>query len=250
VTWAEKTLWRNGATCAQCGRLIEKDERALVNPEAPANKKVRCLVCGSGDAATREDPIAGSSQLGLDKRNRGDKNLKGAVGEYLMGGYLAEELELGARVLTDRKVPGDSEANIDHVVVATSGVWIVDSKKWEGEIHYRNRGLSSSDPNRYLTVGGIDRTSHIAKIYRLVIPVAQVIGDRAVPVYPVLAFVESTWGVREGIHFKRGKGPYTHEGVLLSGGHSFIPLVNKTGPLSPEAVDALWVKLDRAMPPR
>jgi len=73
-------------------------------------------------------------------------------------------------------VPGDSEANIDHVVVASTGVWIIDSKKWTGEIRYRSPGFPSTDPRKCLTVDGKDRTSEIAKIYRLVIPVAQVIG--------------------------------------------------------------------------
>jgi hypothetical protein len=127
-----------------------------------------------------------------------------------MGTYLAADLAAGAHVLTDRKVPGDSEANIDHVVVASTGVWIIDSKKWTGEIRYRSPGFPSTDPRKCLTVDGKDRTSEIAKIYRLVIPVAQVIGDTKVLVHPVLAFVEATWGVKEGLHFKRGKGPYEH----------------------------------------
>jgi hypothetical protein len=167
-----------------------------------------------------------------------------------MGTYLAADLAAGAHVLTDRKVPGDSEANIDHVVVASTGVWIIDSKKWTGEIRYRSPGFPSTDPRKCLTVDGMDRTSEIAKIYRLVIPVAQVIGDTKVLVHPVLAFVEATWGVKEGLHFKRGKGPYEHEGVLISGGHSFIGLINATGPLTPDAVESLWRRLDAAMLPR
>ncbi|MBW4030416.1 MAG: NERD domain-containing protein [Acidobacteria bacterium] len=167
-----------------------------------------------------------------------------------MGTYLAAHLAPGAHVLTDRKVPGDSEANIDHVVVASTGVWIIDSKKWTGEIRYRSPGFPSTDPRRYLTVDGKDRTSEIPKIYRLVIPVAQVIEDGNVTVHPVLAFVEAMWGIKEGLHFKRGKGPYEHEGVLISGGHHFIELINASGPLTPDAVEALWRRLDAAMPPR
>jgi hypothetical protein len=167
-----------------------------------------------------------------------------------MGGYLAQELAVGARVLTDRHVPGDSEANIDHVVVASSGVWVIDSKKWAGEIHYRSKKFPSTDPRRYLLIGGVDRTAHIAKIYRLVIPVAQIVGDRTVNVYPVIAFIDSVWGVSESLHFRRGKGPYEHEGVFLSGGHSIITKINEPGPLSPEVIEALYRKLDAAMPPR
>ena len=214
---------------------------------------MRCLACGPVETAPPEpptDPVAGSSALRQDQRYRGDKNLKGAQGEYLMGTYLAKELNPEAYVLTDRKVPGDFEANIDHLVVASTGVWIVDSKKWTGEIKYRSPRFPSTDPRKYLTVDGKDRTAEITKIYRLVIPVAQVIGDQRVPVHPVLAFVEATWGVREALHFIRDKGPYEHEGVLISGGHSFIGLINAAGPLLPDVVESLWRRLNAAMPPR
>jgi hypothetical protein len=250
MTWTQKPFTRNAATCSSCGATVEKGKRGWTDSEAPAGRRVRCLVCGPGDSSVHVDPVAGSSALRLDARRRGDNYLKGAQGEYLMGGYLAQELIPGARVLTDRHVPGDSEANIDHVVVASSGVWIIDSKKWAGEIRYRSPRFPSTDPRRYLSIGGEDRTANIAQIFRLVIPVAQVIGDRSVHVYPVLAFIESVWGMPESLHFKRGKGPYLHEGVFLSGGHSIIRKINEPGPLSLENIEALYRKLDAAMPPR
>ncbi len=212
MTWTEKPFTRNAAMCSSCGAKVEKSQRGWTNSEAPAGKRVRCLSCGPGDSTGHIDPVAGSSALRLDARRRGDNYLKGAQGEYLMGGYLEHELVAGARVLTDRHVPGDSEANIDHVVVASSGVWIIDSKKWTGEIHYRSRRFPSTDPRRYLSIGGEDRTPHIAKIYRLVIPVAQVIGDRTVSVHPVMAFIEAVWGLPESLHFKRLRGPTCTKG--------------------------------------
>ena len=57
------------------------------------------------------DPVAGSSALRLDARHRGDDYLKGAQGECA----------LGARVLTDWKVPAGSLATVGHLIVATSG---------------------------------------------------------------------------------------------------------------------------------
>ena len=251
MAWSKKTFAHNGAPCSVCGKLVQKGIEGWTDSSQPRGQRVRCLVCGPAEMVTSPaDPVAGSSALRQDKRYRGDNNLKGAQGEYIMGTYLAADLAPGVHVLTDRKVPGDSEANIDHVVVASTGVWIIDSKKWAGEIRYRSPGFPSTDPRKYLTVDGKDRTSDIAKIYRLVIPVAGVIGDTKVPVHPVLAFIEATWGVKESLHFGRGKGPYEHEGVLISGGHSFIELINATGPLTTDAVESLWRKLDAHMPPR
>jgi hypothetical protein len=181
-------------------------------------------------------------------RHRGDNNLKGAVGEYLMGRYLHAELGPGAIVLTDRKVPGDSEANIDHTVIASSGVWLLDSKKWSGPIKYASR-LSSTSPTMYLSVNGVDRTAHIAHLYRLVIPVARVIGDASIPLHPAMVFVEGDWSLRNSVHLHK-RGPYLHDGVFLSGGHRIITKINDPGPLSPEMIEALHRKLDAAMPPR
>ena len=218
MTWNVKTFTHNSARCSNCNEMVERGARGWTNSEQPRGQRVRCLTCGPLEVIESAaqlgsttnaflDPVAGTSALRQDKRYRGDANLKGAQGEYLMGGYLAEELAPGSRVLTDRKVPDNSDANIDHVVVAQSGIWIIDSKKWNGEIRYRSPGFPSTDPNRYLTVGGVDRTSTIAKIYRLVIPVAKIVGDRTVPIRPAIAFIEPTWGLREGLHFHRGKGP-------------------------------------------
>jgi hypothetical protein len=38
--------------------------------------------------------------------------------------------------------------------------------------------------------------------------------------------------------------------VFLSGGHRIITKINEPGPLSPETIEALYRKLDAAMPPR
>lgn len=257
MPWTKKTFSQNAAPCAICHKMVAKGTQGWTDASKPRGERVHCLKCGPGDGVAsadqtspRVDPVAGTSALRQDKRYRGDANLKGAQGEYLMGRYLAEELASSARVLTDRQVPGDSEANIDHVVIAASGVWIVDSKKWSGEIRYRSPSFPSTDPKRYLNVGGVDRTSSIAKIFRLVIPVATIIGDRSVPVRPAMAFIEPSWGVREGLHFRRGMGPYDHEGVLLAGGHSIIAAINGPGPLTSGRVDELWRFLDAEMPPR
>ena len=253
MVWTRKTFSMNGAPCSSCGEVVDKGAEGWTDPSQPRGQRVRCLTCGPVEdepVPLTFDPVAGSSSLRRDQRSRGTNNLKGAQGEYLMGTYLAAELAPGAHVLTDRKVPGESEANVDHVVVASSGVWIIDSKKWSGEIRYRSRPLPSTDPRRLLTVDGRDRTAVIATLFRLVIPVAQVIGDNTLPIHPALVFIEGLWGVRESLHFRRGKGPYLHEGVLIAGPHTLIKSINQSGLLGEDVVDALWRKLDAAMPPR
>lgn len=110
-------------------------------------KKVRCAECGPPDASPptdspvepeemRPDPIGGSAAL-REAQLRRDRNwLKGAAGEYLMDQSLHRRLNKDAVILTDRAIPG-TKSNIDHVVIAPSGVWIIDSKKWKGKIEYK-----------------------------------------------------------------------------------------------------------------
>ena len=74
--------------------------------------------------------------------------MKGAAGEYLMDQTLHSRLSKDSVILTDRRIPG-TKINIDHVVVAESGVWIMDSKNWKGRIEYKAPTLSQ---RRYSTL--------------------------------------------------------------------------------------------------
>jgi hypothetical protein len=61
----------------------------------------------------------------------------GARGEEkLAGAILAMP---GVNVLHDRRVPGSS-ANIDHIVIAPAGIFVVDAKLYQGLIRIRDRG--------------------------------------------------------------------------------------------------------------
>jgi hypothetical protein len=58
----------------------------------------------------------------------------GSHGEARVGGVLdAWAATVGAVVLHDRKIPG-SRANIDHLVIARSGVWSIDAKEYKGAV--------------------------------------------------------------------------------------------------------------------
>lgn len=54
----------------------------------------------------------------------------------------------------DIKVPGDNTANIDHVIIGPSGVWIVDAKQYRGTITLSDRGIRHNDTD----LSGVLRT--------------------------------------------------------------------------------------------
>ncbi|MFI6541437.1 nuclease-related domain-containing protein [Nonomuraea sp. NPDC050547] len=67
---------------------------------------------------------------------------KGARGERATARLLAELVDGGHVVLHDRAI-GGSHANLDHLVIGPSGVWVVDSKAWHRRtrVHGLNRTL-------------------------------------------------------------------------------------------------------------
>jgi hypothetical protein len=252
--WQFKSLIYGG-TCVACGGTIDKNAKGWHNRVI---KKARCASCGPGrpdpvpvpsldpPPALRPDPVGGTSTLKQFSGKNRSQGLKGATGEYLMDRYLHKHLTDGEVILTDRRVPG-GDANIDHVVVASSGVWIIDSKMWEGKIVYKAKSMTSAKMK--LKVGGEDRTAKIQTIYNLVIPVAGVIDDRSVPIHPAMVFVEGDWGSRAALRFIGGK-PYNHEGVWLTAPIVLKKLVRGPGPLTTDDIARIGSKLDKVLTPR
>lgn len=56
---------------------------------------------------------------------------RGAVGEERLGARLDSLASPEIAVLHDRRIPG-TKANIDHVVVTRSGIWVIDAKRYQG----------------------------------------------------------------------------------------------------------------------
>ena len=252
-TWIFKPL-PYGGTCAGCGGKIERREKGWHDPVA---SKVMCTKCRPPEGAlaspspvpepdTPSNPVGGSSALRVYERHKDPNFRKGATGEYLMDQFLHRTLSDGEVILTDRRLPG-TDANIDNVVVASSGVWIIDSKKWNGKIKYKASTLTGID--MHLFVGGEDRTTEIDKIYRLVIPIAQLVDDRSVPIHPALVFVEGDWKLSVTARHLLKK-PYNHERVWISPPRLLAKLIKEPGPLDEEAVTKVGRLLDSKLKPR
>jgi hypothetical protein len=85
---------------------------------------------------------------------------QGAAGEERVAEILHERSGERAVLLHDRHVPR-SRANIDHLAIAASGVWVIDAKRYKGKVEKRDvGGFFRTDVRLY--VGGRDRTKTIA----------------------------------------------------------------------------------------
>ncbi|MBS1890801.1 MAG: NERD domain-containing protein [Actinobacteria bacterium] len=98
-------------------------------------------------------PHVGSLLLRLKDTPRSEMAwVDGAIGEEAVGAHLAKACP-DVVVLHDRRMPG-SRANIDHIAVAPSGVWVIDAKRYKGRIEIRKPLFG----NARLMIRGRDKT--------------------------------------------------------------------------------------------
>ena len=116
----------------------------------------------------------------------------GAEGERRVAEVLASVS--GIEILHDRLAPGRGSANIDHIVVAPSGVFVIDAKKYSGCLEVRDKGSMFRTDER-LYVNGRDRTALLDGVRRQVADVRTVLGDEwdHIPVRPALCFIGCEW---------------------------------------------------------
>jgi hypothetical protein len=84
---------------------------------------------------------------------------QGGQGEVKVAKRLAELLDDGdVRLLHDRRMPGRSRANIDHIAVGPGGVTVIDAKTLKGKVRVESVGALFGPRRRQLRVKGRDRT--------------------------------------------------------------------------------------------
>jgi hypothetical protein len=154
--------------------------------------------------------------------------LKGSEGEQRLAAFLERRLPASAVVLHDLLVPG-TRANIDHVVVAASGVWVIDAKRYSGKLERRRAGLLSNNGDAII-VAGRNRTNVVDGLPRQVDAVRKAVGA-AVAVTPVVCFLDSEWGLRAKA--------FELNGVLVTRRRDLLRRISAPGELTPEAVVAV-----------
>ncbi len=116
----------------------------------------------------------------------------GAAGEERVGSVLDRLASDTCHVLHDRRIPG-SRANIDHLVVDVSGVWVVDAKRYAGRPERRVEGGLFRPRVEKLFVKGRDKTALVEGVQWQMSKVLEALPG--VPVAGVLCFVDAEWGL-------------------------------------------------------
>jgi hypothetical protein len=231
-----------------------------------SSRTVRCLEHDASSAATVESGVPGASaRREFERRRRAreqrirDKHPrlgglihalseepqsttawdKGAVGEERVGKRLNELASARLRVLHDRRIPG-TRANIDHLAVTATGVYVIDPKKYAGRPRLKVEGGLLRPRVEKLIVGTRDCTKLVDGVLKQIAIVNAAI-DGAVPVCGVLCFVDSDWPLLGG--------SFTSRGVEVLWPKKLYPKLQADGPIGIETVIEIHRALASALPP-
>ncbi len=162
----------------------------------------------------------------------------GGEAEEHVGLLLGSAVGEAGVVLHDRAVP-HSRANIDHIAIVATGVWVVDTKRYHGRVR-RGRPLGRLVGRRTLVVHGHDR-GHLVVAARRQGAVVVAVAGPGTPVRAVLCFADASWG-------PLGR-PFTLRGVTVTRPRALARALAAPGPLGAAERAALARRLARAFPP-
>ncbi len=153
---------------------------------------------------------------------------RGAEGERATAEALAALPTETWTVLHDVKWPGRTYANIDHIVVGPTGVFVIDSKNWSGAVAVRNGVLRQ---NGYARETDVDSAASAASVVAPLVPLL-----RRDLVRPVLCFTRDeqlTGSVRQ---------------VLVCSTTNVVTLLtSRSAVLSPDEVRQLSSDIENAL---
>jgi len=162
----------------------------------------------------------------------------GALGEERLGHRLNELGSHPLRVLHDRRIPG-SRANIDHIAVTPTGVFVIDAKKYKGRPHLKVEGGFMRPRVEKLLVGTRDCTKVVDGVLKQVDIVRGIMGDQ-LPVHGVLCFVEADWPLFGGT--------FTTRGVQALWPMKLYPQLEAEGPVTADVIGWIHRRLAQALP--
>jgi hypothetical protein len=195
------------------------------------------------DEVRERHPRVGNLMLKLqDSPNHEKAWLTGAEGEEALAASLARRCP-EVIVLHDRRMPG-SRANVDHLAVAPSGVYVIDAKRYKGKIEVR-RPLFGQEK---LIIRGRDQTKLAEGLERQETAVRHALMGvgQDVPVHACLCFINP-----EGQ--AGGSGIPLMRTLRIKGYPLYYPRrlakrLNQTGELAPDRIRQIAESLATAFP--
>ncbi len=252
--------------CATCSIALSKGSYAVWDS---SSKQATCLACApdgteprageAGASAAAEGERRKDRRVEDVRRRYGDHAAavaeemagrdaaatwgKGSAGESRLAGFVAREVGEAVIPLHDRLIPG-TRGNIDHIFVASTGVWVVDPKAYKGKLEKREVGPIWRRENQ-VYVGGRNRSDKAKGVEKQVAAVIAALRPdpalKGTDVHAALCFLESEWGMLD-FPFQIGNVWVFYPGALRK-------CLKKKGPLSREAMNRIAHRLDLSLPP-
>lgn len=257
---------RRDGTCRVCGTDLPVGTQAVYER---STRTVRCLTHEQSTASSAAEPdigTAGASARREFERRRDAREQRirakhpkiggllhaltdepqsttaweaGAAGEERLGSRLNAAASETCRVLHDRRMPG-SRANIDHLAVTATGVYVIDAKRYKGRPTLRVEGGLLRQRVERLMVGGRDCTKLVDGVLKQVEVVRGIVGDD-VPLHGVLCFVDADWPLIGGAFATRD--------VQVMWPKRLVASVRAEGPLGAGAVGRVHHVLAESLRP-
>ena len=261
---------RGDDTCARCAAAIPARSKAWWGHEASS---VVCVICEplrlddplpppeierakavpatsphhrASDVHDRETrPRSGPGVLGrvmkllADEPSTTTAHPNEAARERRLGRLLDIEL-VDAATLHDRTVP-TTNCHLDHLVVASSGIWLIDAKRSAGEVECRSTGAPGGDDRR-LYVNGRNQTQLVHTMGWQVAAMRsrlERIGLSEVPLHPVVCFTSSRWA--------RVTAPFEVHRVLVTWPSALLDAIAAPGPIDARLIDLVTHDLSRTL---
>lgn len=261
---------RRSGTCRSCSISLGVGETSWWDP---SSRSVECTTCHPETAAAEPLPPTfdsgnpGGSSLERFDRLHGKRETaieakwgryagvvkfltddpqstrawrRGSEGERKLATFLTQQLGDRVVLLHDRRVPR-TRGNIDHLVVAASGVWVIDAKLRRGLIELRDVG-GWFEIDHQLYVGGRRETKLVDDMGWQIEAVRDALGTESVPVHPAVCFVDGDW--------KWFAKPFELRGVLVCWPKKLVEKISDQESLGPEEVLAVAGRLANLLPPK
>jgi Nuclease-related domain len=183
-----------------------------------------------------------SRPLGLTSGRRGTALAPpGAQCEYRVSRILRQGLSDG-EIFSDRRVAGAAES-IDHIVVASSGVWVVDAKKRRA-VSYRGAGPEGAVMRLYS--GKDDITFELDNLAASLLVVGQLVRDSSVPLRSAMVVLPEQCRLMTGVRFRLGRS-FEHDGILICPPRVLVEHVQQHGPVSHDQIVHIGHRLNEAL---
>ena len=260
---------RYAGTCVRCGKSIGKGVQAFYDPNTQTVNCVKCDVQAAPPSPDDPGHAGASAQREYDRRSSArEARVRAALGNMLGGVVLAltdepqstrawqrgaigerrlaESLDgvPGLKILNDRRVP-HTRGNIDHIVITSAGVFVVDAKLYKGLIKLQDVGGFFKTDLR-LFVGRRDCSQLAQNMGWQIDAVQRALAaaglDPPPLVRPVLCFVDGEWPMFSP--------PSEYNGVCLEGKRSIRKLISDRQILDAASIDRIYHSLAVAFPPK